>query len=293
MQALRIVPVVSPVPDLYTELTPDSFPRTFYCSSSVLLLRRIIKFSVPSVLTTGKLTSTSSFSRSFDLTGSSRLGGANLHMADMPETNDAAAAPISTVTKPLAESIQINGAPKENGTQPELSNAEKKKLAKAEKAAKRAAEKEAAGLPVAHQTLSQQESVLQTTLDIPQGHSSGKRRPSMHSRTGEPKVEETKPPQTTGAPVVPQPDKQLPIRVRRASDTTHDTKEVGWVSHLYGQSKRQTLEGSNKEVHPAIQVLGAQLSSYEICGSHARCVAMLLAMKSVRSCYCFQERDLC
>jgi translation initiation factor eIF-2B subunit delta len=39
--------------------------------------------------------------------------------------------------------------------------------------------------------------------------------------------------------------------------------------------------GASKDVHPAILALGLQYSSYAICGSTARMVAMLLAFKAV------------
>jgi translation initiation factor eIF-2B subunit delta len=60
------------------------------------------------------------------------------------------------------------------------------------------------------------------------------------------------------------------------------TKEVGLFGHLYtSTSKRNTMEGVSKEVHPAVLALGLQMSSFTVCGSNARCVAMLLAFKKV------------
>lgn len=41
------------------------------------------------------------------------------------------------------------------------------------------------------------------------------------------------------------------------------------------------MEGVNKEVHPAVLALGLQMSTFTVCGSNARCVAMLLAFKKV------------
>lgn len=41
------------------------------------------------------------------------------------------------------------------------------------------------------------------------------------------------------------------------------------------------LKGANKDVHPAVQVLGLQMSSYMICGSSARLVATMQAFKKV------------
>ena len=73
--------------------------------------------------------------------------------------------------------------------------------------------------------------------------------------------------------VVPMTQQQQPQR---------KTKEVGLFGHLYtSASKRNTMEGVSKEVHPAVLALGLQMSSFTVCGSNARCVAMLLAFKKV------------
>jgi translation initiation factor eIF-2B subunit delta len=73
--------------------------------------------------------------------------------------------------------------------------------------------------------------------------------------------------------VVPMTQQQQPQR---------KTKEVGLFGHLYtSATKRNTMEGVSKEVHPAVLALGLQMSSFTVCGSNARCVAMLLAFKKV------------
>lgn len=59
-----------------------------------------------------------------------------------------------------------------------------------------------------------------------------------------------------------------------------DEKTVAVFGHL-GVKRRSTIAGAGKEIHPAILALGLQLSEYVICGSSARCVAMLLAFKRV------------
>lgn len=85
------------------------------------------------------------------------------------------------------------------------------------------------------------------------------------------------------------PPKTLPIRtaepqaaVAPAPITKEKTKRVACFSHLYGPPRRTTIAGAGKDVHPAVLSLGVQISSYTICGSNARCVAMLLAFKRVR-----------
>ncbi|KAI5205038.1 IF-2B-domain-containing protein [Aureobasidium subglaciale] len=71
--------------------------------------------------------------------------------------------------------------------------------------------------------------------------------------------------------VIPMTQQQQPQR---------KTKEVGLFGHLYTSApKRNTMEGVSKEVHPAVLALGLQMSSFTVCGSNARCVAMLLAFK--------------
>jgi translation initiation factor eIF-2B subunit delta len=85
----------------------------------------------------------------------------------------------------------------------------------------------------------------------------------------------------------------IPVRGRRPSTSAPagkpvvvapkpKVKQVGLFGHLYGQPRRYGIEGASKEVHPSVLALGLQMSNYEICGSTARCVAMLLAFKSVR-----------
>ena len=58
-------------------------------------------------------------------------------------------------------------------------------------------------------------------------------------------------------------------------------REVALFGHLYGHGRRMTIDGAPKEVHPSVLALGLQMSSYAICGSNARCVAMLNAFKTV------------
>ncbi|KAB8360802.1 hypothetical protein FH972_024536 [Carpinus fangiana] len=83
-------------------------------------------------------------------------------------------------------------------------------------------------------------------------------------------------------------NQQLPVRPRpstAAREPKRENKQVSFFAHLYGPSRRHTLDGVPKEVHPQIQALGLQTSSYCVCGSHARCAAMLLALKCVVQSY--------
>lgn len=72
------------------------------------------------------------------------------------------------------------------------------------------------------------------------------------------------------------PVKELPKKAEKKPER----KQVELLSHLYTQPRRQEIEGASKDVHPAVLALGLQTISYEICGSSARCVAMLLAFKT-------------
>ena len=65
-------------------------------------------------------------------------------------------------------------------------------------------------------------------------------------------------------------------------------KNVAVFGHLYGQQRRTTIAGAGKEVHPAVLALGLQMRDYVVCGSSARCLAMLLVFKRVSLCLYMQ-----
>lgn len=174
-----------------------------------------------------------------------------------------------------APSKDAPGEPQANGasgapTDKKLSGAELKKLKQQEKAAKRAAQKEAQGSPAPSQSQSQPSTPKQ-----------------QQSRDKAPKNASEKQSQAS-KPQAPKPH-QHAAKARRGSETKKDSpahapiKQVRLFSHLYGQPRRHSLVGASKDIHPAVLALGLQISSYEICGSNARCVAMLLAFKSVGS----------
>lgn len=86
--------------------------------------------------------------------------------------------------------------------------------------------------------------------------------------------------------------KQLPVRLAKEStdkpvkSARHkDNRQVALFGHLYGHDRRTTLDHASKDVHPAVLALGLKMSSYAICGSTARCVAMLLAFRQVIESY--------
>ncbi|RMD39805.1 hypothetical protein DV735_g5328, partial [Chaetothyriales sp. CBS 134920] len=133
--------------------------------------------------------------------------------------------------------------------------AELKKLKAAEKAARRA-EKGDKGAAKEKQSSQQ-----------------GKKEESHHKRTG---------------------SRSQPLAIRRQSvvaekpTTTlekEDVKHVAIVSHLYPRGAKASLASAGREIHPAVLALGLQLRDYVICGSNARCVAMLLVFKRVIQSY--------
>ncbi|KAL3423284.1 translation initiation factor eif-2b subunit delta [Phlyctema vagabunda] len=76
------------------------------------------------------------------------------------------------------------------------------------------------------------------------------------------------------------PQSAAPVKVQ----PKEEDKTVEFFRHLY-KTRRTTLAGAGKEVHPAIQALGLQIGSYTICGSCARLVATLQAFKRVIESY--------
>jgi len=145
-----------------------------------------------------------------------------------------------------------------------LSPAELKKRAKAEKQARRAQVKAADPAPKPQS-----------------GPSKEGQKQQRDSKLG-PKDDKSKPlpirrrPSQSNVPVVKEPEKK----------PKKETKQAGlFFGHLYSQPKQQSMNGASKDIHPAILALGLQYSSYAICGSTARMVAMLLAFKAVFSDY--------
>ncbi|CAG5181088.1 uncharacterized protein ALTATR162_LOCUS9587 [Alternaria atra] len=147
-----------------------------------------------------------------------------------------------------------------------LSPAELKKQKQAEKQAKRAQAKAAGGPPNQQQGPSkdgqkQQKDSKQTSKDALSRPVPVRRRPSQ-----------------ANTPVLKEPEKK--------AKKDKEPKQTGlFFGHLYSQPKQQSLVGASKDVHPAVLALGLQYSSYAICGSTARMVAMLLVFKTVIEAY--------
>lgn len=170
-----------------------------------------------------------------------------------------------------------------------LSPAELKKRAKAEKQARRAAQKGQSG--ESSNTVSQSAASASPGDARPvKQQPSGGNQSDARAKSGKPQQQQqqkggAKQSDQQNKKQSAQPDENMPVRSRGAqgagqrSQAKKDNKQVELFSHLYTQTRRQTNEGVSKDVHRSVLALGAQMSSYEICGSSARCVAMLLAFK--------------
>lgn len=179
---------------------------------------------------------------------------------------------------------QKPGAPQTE--EQKVSPAELKKRAKAEKQARRAAAKEQSGAPLGGlppdangAAPSQQKTSKQGGgAAQPQQRNKGDKQPQQ--RAAQQSGDQRSGNSQQGA---------LPVRNRGISQSggngskpvvkKQESKQVELFSHLYSQPRRHTIEGVSKDIHPAVLALGFQFSSYEICGSSARCVAMLEAFK--------------
>ncbi|KAF1815049.1 IF-2B-domain-containing protein [Eremomyces bilateralis CBS 781.70] len=147
-----------------------------------------------------------------------------------------------------------------------LSNAELKKQQKAEKAARR----------------------LQKKGD--QGPSNGQpTTPAQKAQTKPEKHAKPTQPRNQPAPPTLKPPGKATATRRGSSSVPNvidsEVKNVALFKHLYSVPRRQRIEGASKDVHPAVVALGLQMSNYRICGSNARCIAMLLAFKEVIESY--------
>ena len=158
-----------------------------------------------------------------------------------------------------------------------LSPAELKKRAKAEKAARRAAQKD------------QQQGDIEPATTTTNGVNGDTKTPKQESsaqqqqkakvekpRKGQQTQKQSKPDsQQTESHHKRTPSQQQAIPIRRRLSQSNqssmprptqkkDNKQVEFFSHLYTVPRRQVIEGVSKDVHPAVLALGFQISSYEI-----------------------------
>lgn len=174
-----------------------------------------------------------------------------------------------------------------------LSPAELKKRAKAEKQARRAAQKESTGAPPGGpptangaptgEAGSNQQSKQGDQKQKGQQQKQGGQDKTQHKRSGSQAQSQVlahrrRPSQGGAALQAAVANSSVPKEPKK------ENKQVELFSHLYTQ-RRNTVEGVSKDVHPAVLALGFQMSSYELCGSSARCVGMLLAFKEAIQAY--------
>ncbi|KAI9796733.1 MAG: hypothetical protein M1825_006511 [Sarcosagium campestre] len=210
--------------------------------------------------------------------------GTEVSKADSGSKGSNAAAAPMTGNDQRRKSIQESQAQKEKATEKsesKISGAELKKRAKAEKQARRAQEKQGPNQSAAAShgnqgkktegSKAQQQSVkgpakAQHLKDDGKTH---------HKRSGSNAAEVHK-----AAPITAQKSgKSL------QSSSRKDSKQVALFGHLYGQSRRTSIAGVDKDVHPSVLAFGLQMSNYVICGSSARCIALLLVFKRVIESY--------
>jgi len=153
----------------------------------------------------------------------------------------------------------------EPSTPKKLSGAELKAQKKAEKAAARAKQK--GDGPADAPSKGQPPKPEQQSSKPQKGRPTGPSKDASDSRP-----QKSQQPSGTKQPAV--------VERPKSSEPAGETP-VAVFAHLYDKPKRHTIPGASKDVHPAIQALGLQYSTYEVCGSTARCIAMLLALKPV------------
>jgi translation initiation factor eIF-2B subunit delta len=146
-----------------------------------------------------------------------------------------------------------------------LSPAELKKRAKAEKAARRAKVKETREQPAGGE-----QQGGQATPSAKKGQAGGGKDAAGTAQKG---------PRQAG--LARRGSAQGGLAAAAAESKKREDKSVAVFGHLYGNPRRSTIAGAAKEVHPAVLALGLQMRDYVICGSSARCVATLLAFKRV------------
>ena len=158
----------------------------------------------------------------------------------------------------------------------ELSGKEKKELAKAQKASRRAAVKQnqqgqpAVDLAVANKGDVRKDSGKKGTPGPASPHPK-----TQHKRTGS----------TSSGAQSSMPHRQGPSHLAVPVKPEKENKNVALFDHLYGNPRRTTMAGASKDVNHSVLALGLQMRNYVICGSSARCVAMLLVFKRVRAVY--------
>ena len=185
--------------------------------------------------------------------------------------------PSTTSTTNSTEKSEKRTRSTDGPKEKEMSGKEKKELAKAQKAAKRAAEKQKQqGQPAVDLVAGNKEAVSKNSEKKGPVGPAAPTPKTQHKRTG-----------SSGAggqasmPHRHGPSHAAPV----PAEPQKENKNVALFDHLYGNPRRTTVAGAGKDVNPSVLALGLQMRNYIICGSSARCVAMLLAFKRVGMIY--------
>ena len=181
--------------------------------------------------------------------------------------------PVTNGTTKADKDSEKAGQSADRPKEKELSAKEKKDLAKAQKASRRAAVK--------------QKQQGQPAVDLAVGNKDDRRRDSGQKNPQGPVLSHSKTQhkRTGSASAGTQsslPNRQAPSHAAPAlAGPEKENKNVALFDHLYGHPRRSTIAGAGKDINPSVLALGLQMRNYIICGSSARCVAMLLAFKRV------------
>ena len=181
--------------------------------------------------------------------------------------------PATNGTATSDKKSEQKARPADGPKEKELSGKEKKELAKAQKASRRAAEKQKQqGQPAV-------DLVVGNKGDIPKEleKKSPLGPPTPASKTQHKRTESTSAGAQSSLPHRQAPLHPAPV----AAEPQKENKNIALFDHLYGNPRRTTIAGAGKDVNPAVLALGLQMRNYIVCGSSARCTAMLLAFKRV------------
>ncbi|KAI1906120.1 hypothetical protein LOZ39_006548 [Ophidiomyces ophidiicola] len=209
--------------------------------------------------------------------------------ATLATTTSTAPAPtMNSGTQENETGIKQNmDKPSQPESEPKLSNAELKKRAKAEKAARRAKEKQ--------EREQQAGAGGGGAPDLQAGQQAGGAKKGgagkQDSKQSQKKGDAKGGLKQSGTVAAKQISVQrrgsihIPAAEAKKKKKTDDENTVAVFGHLPWHSRRAGIAGVGKEIHPAVVALGMQLRDYVICGSSARCVATLLALKRVVQAY--------
>lgn len=165
-----------------------------------------------------------------------------------------------------------------------ISNKELKLKQKAEKQAKRAAQK---ATQDGQSFEKPQQQPQQSSAGQRRSSNAGKAQPGQGLKITDMTTHHRRTASSSGKilPLRPPAVSAAQSREVEAEKKPIQEKKVAIFSQLYSRDRRTTIAGVGREIHPAVLTLGVQLRDYVICGGNARCVATLLVFKKVIQSY--------